>query len=191
MLNEKRDGHTVNKQQYVKSWYFMITSWFWVGRIPIAPGTFGSIAAYPVYYLMVYSSASASETVTSLYFSIVLLAVLGYVAIKKFHNVTNLLDHKSIVIDEVIGQLLTIALSYKWLCVIVRNVLKVRTESRIVNYIFVISLILFRFFDIKKPFFIWFMDRSLKKYAAGVILDDIVAAIFSAGVVWSAYLAIR
>ncbi len=164
------------------SWYIVLATWFYSGKFKFAPGTVGSLAAYPLYYLMISGSFDIQEAQLSLYFAVVVLFFLGLLAIDKFHKETYLIDDKSIVIDEVIGQLLTIALSLPSLKYLGVNLLHIQSEFTLINFVFLASFILFRLFDIKKPFFIAIIDRRMKN-ALGVILDDICAGLLSAGVI--------
>lgn len=190
--NKRAQIYHDNKLRYTHSWYFIIASFFWVGRIYIAPGTLASLICYPIYFVIAYYASCVKSILISLYTIIAILTIIGYFAIRKFHNLTNAFDHKSIVIDEVIGQLLTIALSYEWLFVIVLNVFKFSyTVLDVINWTFCAAFVLFRFFDIRKPLIIGAMDRMLKKYAIGVILDDVMAAIFSSFIIWLVCLLIK
>ena len=78
-------------------------------------------------------------------------------------------DPKEIVIDEFIGQSIPI-----YLYEISHGTLK-NTQEALLFYIYI--FILFRFFDIKKPFPINILDKKLKN-SLGVILDDIVAGVY-------------
>ena len=76
-------------------------------------------------------------------------------------------DHKSIVIDELVGT---------WISLL--PVLFV-ADDRYERIIYAgIALILFRFFDILKPYPISFFDKEYKN-GLGIVLDDVIAGIFS------------
>ncbi len=160
----------------------LIATWFYTGKFKFAPGTVGSLAAYPLYYFMVSGSFDIEEAQFSLYITVIILFILGILAIDKFHKETYLIDDKSIVIDEVIGQLLTIALSLQSLKYLASNFFNIKSELMLINFIFVVAFILFRFFDIRKPLFISIIDRRMKN-ALGVILDDVGAALLSAATI--------
>lgn len=173
------------KQQYIKlkpNLHSIIVTWFYIGRAPIMPGTFGSLAAYPIYYYIILSSNSNYEIQMLLYIIVTILCILGFFAIHEFQKESKTHDHKSIVIDEVIGQLLTLAISYNWLYKIGLSLFYC---TKIMPHIlaFIIGLIIFRFFDIKKPFFIKSADAYFKN-AFGVIFDDILAAFFASGTIF-------
>ncbi len=170
-------------RSYRYSWQYIIATWFYSGLIPAAPGTFGTIAAFPLYYLLIMISGSLAEIRIWLGTSIVLLTIFGYIAIRRYHEETGLIDHKSIVIDEVIGILLTIAISYQWILPIAIKFAPTDSPHKALLEMFIVATIVFRFFDIRKPFFIRTIEKSMPN-AAGVILDDVLAAIYSSGTLY-------
>lgn len=82
-------------------------------------------------------------------------------------------DHKSIVLDELVGI---------WVAMIPVLYISSTQQERIAYA--VIALILFRFFDILKPFPISYFDKRFKN-GFGIVIDDLVAGIF-AGLLTSA-----
>ena len=166
------------------AWYSIISTWFFVGKFPGSPGTFGSIASYPLYYCILMNSYSYRHAKHYLLLSVIALFIMGFFAIRKFQNVTNTYDHSYIVIDEVIGQLLTIYISLDWIFNIV-YILPFDISPRVTA--FIVALIPFRYFDIKKPLIISYVNNKYKG-ALGVIFDDILAAIFAATVLYIANL---
>jgi phosphatidylglycerophosphatase A len=158
------------------SWYSVISTWFYVGKLP-APGTCGSIAVYPLYYFIVMHSNSLNNTKSKLLLAIITFCIIGSFAINKFQKTTNTYDHSYIVIDEVIGQLLTLYISLEWIYNLIKKIpffINISTST----LIFLIALIPFRYFDIKKPLIIDYVNRKYKG-AFGVIFDDVLAAIFA------------
>lgn len=148
----------------------LIVTFFGVGLLPIAPGTWGSIAAFILFCLFVYAQLS--------YFLFLLLFLgLTIVAIIACNLATRGLsekDHKTIVIDEVAGA---------WLSFLFLPLLGVydfaldqwEKESFIAA---LILIVFFRFFDILKPHPISFIDRNFKT-GFGIVLDDLVAGVFA------------
>jgi phosphatidylglycerophosphatase A len=139
----------------------IISTFFFVGQIKKAPGTFGTIAGilviFPIFHQI------------SLYdFQYILYAtfVLGTIATHKYIEITKRLDPKEVVIDEVVG--VWIALFF----------VKFFTPEASDLLTFSLSFLLFRFFDILKPFPISYLDKNLKN-ALGVMLDDVLAGIFA------------
>ena len=127
-----------------------------IGNLKYAPGTFGTMLAIPIYILIANNNIN---------FNIIFILILTLLSIfilklsyKKLIFRNN--DDKSIVIDEIIGYL-----SFM-----------VFFEPTLYNIIF--GFFIFRFFDIVKPFPISFIDKNIKN-SLGVILDDIVAGLFS------------
>lgn len=166
------------------TWYTIIVTWFYVGMISLAPGTMGSIAVYPLYYWITETADgtgdySAMHNVLKKFFAMsIFLFALGWVAITKFQEVTRTFDHKICVIDEVVGMFLTLALSFEWAY---RIAIKVSYSFNMSerSCAFLIVLVVFRIYDILKPFFIGYIDKNIKK-PIGVLLDDVAAAGFSA-----------
>ena len=133
--------------------YIFSTS-FGVGDSKLFPGTLASLITLPIVWLI-------KDFFSLNFFLIVLLfySIISYFLIKIcIKNITNK-DPKYIVADEHIGQ--SIALIF--------------CDQNIFDYLF--SFILFRFFDIVKPFPINLIDKKVKN-AYGVILDDVLAGIF-------------
>ena len=130
-----------------------------LGKIPIAPGTFGSIFAWVVFIFL------------SHYINMIFLTfAVGIFSVWMCEKITKDLvikDHKSIVIDELVGT---------WISLL--PVLFV-ADDRYERIIYAaIALILFRFFDILKPYPISFFDKEYKN-GLGIVLDDVIAGIFS------------
>lgn len=127
---------------------------FGVGRIPKAPGTWGSLAALPVCWGLLLLGPFVYMGITLL---LILLAVMAAEAYEiKFQSH----DSKEIVIDELVGMLVTMTwLPLDW-------------QS------FVFGFALFRFFDVLKPFPIRYVDRRVPG-GIGVVADDLLAGLFS------------
>ena len=134
-------------------YYKTYLSVFGIGYLPFAPGTFGSLIALPVSWLLtsnigVYASASLT----------IILLLFGIIFTNKLIDKNK--DPSWIVMDEFCGQLLVLLFM----------------EISVISYIF--SFILFRIFDILKPWPINLIDKSMKN-SFGIFFDDIMAAIFS------------
>lgn len=134
-----------------------LASLFGIGFIPLMPGTFGSLAAYGIYLLI----PAALYSGLGLYIMpVIILAVsLAAVFISKKAEYTLGEDAGSIVIDELCGYFVaTLFLPHNWL-------------------IGLYAFILFRVFDIAKPFPIY---RSQKlKGGWGVVVDDLLAGLYA------------
>ncbi len=134
---------------------FILTG-FYIGKIKYAPGTFGTLLAIPIFLLIQDLSLISKILFVFLFF----LLSLFLLSISYKRKVFDEIDDKSIVIDEIIGYLVFI--------IFFENTLFVLT----------VGFLLFRLFDIIKPYPISLIDKKMKN-ALGVILDDIIAGLFS------------
>ena len=133
-----------------------------IGMIPIAPGTFGSMAAWLIFvYLSHFISTLNMIILTVLFF---ILSI--WVCDKASKELINK-DHKSIVIDELVGM---------WIALL--PVLLVANSQYERTVYALAALILFRFFDILKPFPISYLDIRFKN-GFGIVVDDLAAGIFA------------
>ncbi len=127
---------------------------FGAGRLPYAPGTFGTLVAVPIYLLL-------AELAPWLYGAVVLLLfALGVWAASITGHDLGAHDHQSIVLDEVVGFLITMFLAppgWMWI---------------------VVGFVLFRLFDTWKPYPIRLIDRRLNN-GLGCMLDDVLAGVYA------------
>jgi phosphatidylglycerophosphatase A len=170
----------------------IIATFFGVGFIPFAPGTFGSIMAFPLYALVTYmviiaqggvSGLASLELINAILAFIAALFFVGVWAAAKYSKDTNKEDPKEVVIDEVVGQMLTICLIIFMLPFIGHDALLKINKAGVNEFNFVMlnllsAFILFRVFDIIKPWPISYIDQNYKN-GLGIMLDDIAAAIFA------------
>ena len=135
---------------------------FGIGHIKYAPGTVASFVTCLIYYPLILIK------INFIYLLIIFLILLIYsiILIDKLSHHFKEKDPKEIVIDEFIGQSIPI---YYFIWNINHNYWGV--------FIF-IAFILFRFFDILKPFPINIIDKKMKN-GLGVVLDDIIAGIYT------------
>lgn len=144
-----------------------ISTFFFVGHLPTAPGTWGSIAALPFAYVL---HAMGGFPLLLLATAVVFL-VGWWATIGETNGAANH-DPGEIVIDEVIGQWITLlpvsaALSSGW-----------SATAQMPVVIMAMGFILFRVFDIKKPSMVGVADRM--NTPLGVMLDDVVAGVMAA-----------
>ena len=130
---------------------------FYLGRIPGAPGTWGSIAAVLVWLIL------PEQMLSVFIFSgiLIFLAVIGIWVSQLVESASGTTDPSEIIIDEWVGQWIALlALPQTWISA-------------------VIALVFFRIFDIAKPWPI----NNLQKLPGGwgIMVDDIVAGIFALG----------
>ncbi len=144
---------------------FFIT-FFGIGYVKFAPGTFASIITSILLFISFHILEISSNIVLIFLFFIFfyyLYAVNSY--IKKVSNK----DPKEVVIDEVIGQSIPI-----YLYEISHGTSKLFDDALV---FYAIMFILFRFFDIVKPFPVSYFDKKFKN-SFGVIFDDIFAGLY-------------
>tara|TARA_B100001057_G_scaffold94748_1_gene91181 strand:- start:514 stop:966 length:453 start_codon:yes stop_codon:yes gene_type:complete len=134
---------------------FILTG-FYIGKIKYAPGTFGTLLAVPLFLLIQDLNLISKILFVFLFF----LLSLFLLSISYKRKVFDEIDDKSIVIDEIIGYLVFI--------IFFENTL----------FDLTVGFLLFRLFDIIKPYPISLIDKKMKN-ALGVILDDIIAGLFS------------
>ena len=134
-----------------------LASLFLIGFIPFAPGTFGSLASYGL-YLILPSWLYEGSCLYILPMILVALALLAVVICKKAEEILGE-DHGSIVLDELLGYFVaTLFLPHNWL-------------------VGLYAFILFRVFDIAKPFPI---NRSQRlRNGWGVVVDDLLAGVYA------------
>ena len=143
----------------LKKPYDLIASLGGIGLIPFAPGTFGSIFAWLVFVIM-------SHFVNMLIYTIAIVFIAIWVCEKASVNLIQK-DHKSIVIDELAGM---------WVALVPVIYFASNQFERIIYAC--LALVFFRVFDILKPFPISYFDKKYKN-GFGIVLDDIIAGIFS------------
>lgn len=170
----------------------LIVTFFYIGKIKYCPGTFGSLVAFPLCYLISYYSfangqvislptAGVTTVVTANLLCCSLLLIIGTFFSSIYIRYKGQEDPKEVVIDEVVGQMLTIILtSISVLFVSASKITGYLSEEAIyIIFLFLMPFILFRFCDIVKPWPINWLDKNIKG-GVGIMLDDILAAVFAA-----------
>lgn len=140
---------------------FILTG-FYFGNVKFMPGTLGTVPAVIIYYFI---------SCNNIFNNIILILILFIVSIILLNysyknSLFSEIDDKAIVIDEIIGYL-----SFM-----------IFFENNFYNII--IGFIIFRFFDILKPFPINIVDKKIKN-SFGVIFDDLLAGIYSGVTLYS------
>lgn len=168
----------------------LIVSFCGAGYSPIAPGTAGSFAtlifAYLLSFIFMNFQLLAADGITwqlSLIFLLLALffTIIGTSATSAYLKATLKQDPKEVVIDEVVGQLISIAMCLPYMY---EFLVKISTPDSfwVLYALFLhVPFFVFRLFDIAKPSIIGWADREVEG-AWGVMLDDIFAGIF-AGIV--------
>lgn len=135
---------------------FLLATWFGCGRAAKAPGTWGSLAALPfAWIIQSWGGAMALLAAAAFCFAV------GWWAAAVYVRRTGTDDPKEVVIDEVAGQWLVLA------------------AAPLDPALYALGFLLFRIFDIWKPWPVNLADRTVGG-GLGVMLDDILAALYGA-----------
>ena len=138
---------------------------FGIGRISKMPGTIASFVTCIFYYLCIIFGVH----IKFLLIAFLVILVSSIIFINKCSSNFTEIDAKEIVIDEFLGQSLPIFLLY-------HPLQKGDPVEGALVYL-VMCFILFRFFDILKPFPINLVDKKMKN-GFGVVLDDLLAGVY-------------
>lgn len=131
-----------------------VAAGFGSGAMPIAPGTFGTLAAIPFYYFLSQFSNATYGIIT------LICVILGIYICDRAGKRFGVVDHSAIVWDEFASFLIVMfMIPVTW-------------------YFVLMGFLLFRLFDIWKPWPICYLDEHLPG-GWGVMLDDVAAGIIS------------
>lgn len=131
---------------------------FGSGLSPYAPGTMGTLVAVPVVYLLTPLSASIYVI------TVLLMFFIGIWLCDKTSRDMNVHDHSGIVWDEIVGYLITMyAAPTGWIWLL-------------------IGFLLFRFFDVVKPWPVSVADRKIHN-GFGIMFDDVLAGFYAWAVI--------
>ena len=139
---------------------------FGLGKIKFMPGTFGSLATIVILFYLFHSINVPSDIIL---IGLIIIFIYSFYAVSSYIKDSKNKDPGEIIIDEFLGQSIPI-----YLYEISHGTNKENNEA-IVYYI--IFFILFRYFDIIKPFPVNFFDKNFKN-SFGVIMDDICAGLY-------------
>ncbi len=137
-----------------------VGSCFGIGRLPKAPGTWASLAALPFGWGLLYVGG-----ITALAMAIPIVFVIGIWSSRQIIWAIKKEDPSVIVIDEIVGQ---------WIALL---------PVGLVWWQFAVAFILFRIFDVLKPWPIGLVDRTVKG-GLGAMADDAIAGAVAAFVLW-------
>ena len=156
----------MKSQRHIFSW--IIATWFGSGLLPKAPGTWGSLAAIPFAYIMsVYTCPYA------LIFGIVALFFIGVWASDTIEKSAQKKDPGFIVVDEVVGQ---------WIALLPLPFLYSILDPDLLYFfsapIAAVSFLVFRIFDICKPWPINYADKNIPG-GFGIMFDDVIAGMYA------------
>ena len=167
----------------IKKFGLSILTLFGVGYFKYAPGTAASFITCIIYYILWIAEFSLHNHKIYLVCFLIIILIYSISIIDKLSQFFKKKDPKEIVIDEFVGQCIPlVAFLFR-----PENLhhLGGRTNNYILIYI-LLSFILFRFFDILKPYPIYIVDKKMKN-GVGVMLDDIIAGIYSTIVIYIIY----
>lgn len=124
------------------------------GLVKKAPGTFGTLVGLPLFWLI------SGYTLTIQLIAISILFLLGIYVCEVTGKALGVSDHSAIVWDEIVAIMLVLTtIAPNW-------------------YLWLMAFLLFRLFDIWKPFPIRQFDAKLK-HGFGVMFDDLLAALYT------------
>jgi len=139
---------------------------FGIGYIKKIPGTISSFATV-VFLFIYFHYFELSKNYFLLLLS--LIFIYSFIAVNLYIKDKANKDPKEVVIDEFIGQSIPI-----YLYEISHGTDKTFNES---IYIYFVIFVLFRLFDIKKPFPVSYFDKNFKN-SFGVVMDDVIAGLY-------------
>ena len=166
---------SITKQQVLT----IIATGFAIGRVPKAPGTFGSALTFLLLYLLACATRlpviELLQKTGYMFCAVIGLYALGCWATDAYMRATGKHDPKEVVIDEIAGQWLTLTLAV--------YILPDWVYMQHLGIFFILCFLFFRLFDVVKLGPVKWADSKLDG-AHGVMLDDIFAGVF-AGIVTS------
>tara|TARA_B100000287_G_scaffold403360_1_gene425137 strand:- start:343 stop:804 length:462 start_codon:yes stop_codon:yes gene_type:complete len=136
----------------------LFATWFGVGLLRPAPGTWGSFAALLIWYFAEFLHATA-------HIILPIFILFSWLICSQSTKDSDSKDHSAIVIDEVAGMLITLSF----------------VSHEITTYL--CAFLLFRLFDIWKPWPISWIDKNVQG-GIGIILDDLIAGLFAGVIIY-------
>jgi len=136
-----------------------------VGKIPKAPGTWGSLLSVLIWWALFSLFPDSFQFPETHFYMIIVAFFIGWLATHCYEKWNNRHDPKEVVVDELIGMWITLFAAPRIL------------------WVYALGFLFFRLFDIWKPFPIGWIDRKVPG-ALGTILDDVVAGLFAWILLW-------
>ena len=137
----------------------LFATWFGVGLIRPAPGTWGSFAALLIWYFAEFMHPIAHVILP-------IFILFSWLVCFQATKDSDSKDHSAIVIDEVAGMFVALSL----------------VPHGIMTYL--CAFLLFRLFDIWKPWPISWVDQNVQG-GLGILLDDLIAGLFAGGIIYA------
>ena len=150
----------------IKTLNTLFVTIFGLGKIPKIPGTFGSLATIIILYIFFHILDLSSN---SILIFLIIIFIFSFSAVASHIKESKNKDPKEVIIDEFIGQSIPIYL-YE-----ISHGTEKSSDEAIIFY--GLCFILFRFFDIAKPFPVSYFDKNFKN-SFGVIMDDVCAGFY-------------
>ena len=150
----------------IKTFNYLFVTFFGIGTIRFAPGSITSLITTVLLYSL-FHILNFSNNLILLF--LILVFLYSFYAVAEYIKENENKDPKEVVIDEVIGQSIPIYLFE------IAHGSEKNPQEAILFYIYI--FVLFRFFDIKKPFPVNIFDKNYKN-SFGVIIDDVIAGMY-------------
>ena len=147
----------------IKKFNLLFVTFFYIGKIKYAPGTFASLVTCLVFLLLI-----SIFSFPVLFLITLTIFCYSFLAINNSFDEFKSEDPQEIIIDEVVGQMLPL------LAIPIYETLYLLPTI----YYCVSAFILFRLFDVWKPYPISYVDNNIKG-SLGIMLDDILASVYS------------
>ena len=145
---------------------FLFVTLFGIGKLKKIPGSYASLAT-TIFLFFLFHIFNISANIVLI--SVILIFFISLYAVNIFIKDLDNKDPKEIVIDEFIGQSIPICL-YE----IAHE--STKETSQVLTFYF-IMFILFRIFDITKPYPVSYYDKNFKN-SFGVVMDDVCAGLY-------------
>ena len=150
----------------IKTFNYLFVSCFGIGSFRFAPGTITSLITTVFLYSLFHIIYLSNITILII---LLIVFIYSFYAVSEYVKYNANKDPKEVVVDEFIGQSIPI-----YLYEIAHGSAKDSNED-VLFYLY--FFILFRYFDIKKPFPVSYFDKKFKN-SFGVIMDDVVAGLY-------------
>ncbi len=150
----------------IKKFNSLFVTMLGLGKISLIPGTLASFVTIIILYILFHTLDISHYSILT---GLMIISIYSFLAVASYTKNNEDKDPKEIVIDEFIGQSIPI-----YLYEISHGTQKSPNEAII---FYVVFFILFRFFDIRKPFPVSYFDKNYKN-SFGVIMDDVCAGLY-------------
>jgi len=150
----------------IKTLNTLFVTMFGLGKLLKIPGTVGSLVTIIILYILFHILNLSSNLIL---IGLIVTLIFSFLAVATHIKNTENKDPKEVIIDEFIGQSIPIYL-YE-----ISHGTEKSADEAIIFYC--ICFVLFRFFDIVKPFPVSYFDKNFKN-SFGVIMDDVCAGFY-------------